>query len=276
MIRRRTVDHVMEELLQIKSMGYQFVRFMDDIFILSSQWITEFSEKYRQKIALPFTCLARAEFVKPEVCHALKSAGCYRMLLGLEAGNDHVRQEVMKRPMTKETLIHAARTIKEAGMKLTTANILGVPGGSFTTDWETLELNLQCRPHYGSVSLLQAYPRTEMYDIAMSEGMLYDEHLAAASQSYGFGLTSGLKFKDPKEQRLIENLHKFFPWVVWIPWLKPLVKLLIRLPQNKLYDAVYFASTNIGMHFLEIPPRIGWPILWRKFTGRFRRRKPAA
>jgi anaerobic magnesium-protoporphyrin IX monomethyl ester cyclase len=274
MIRRRSVDHVMEELLQIKTMGYQFVRFMDDIFILSPHWIAEFSEKYRQKIALPFTCLARAEFVKSEVCRALKNAGCYRMLLGIEAGNDYLRQKVMKRMMPKETLIQAARTICGAGLKLTTANILGVPGGSFAADWETLELNLQCKPHYASVSLLQAYPRTEMYDIAMSEGMLHDEHVASASRSFGFGLASGLKFKDQKEQRLIENLHKFFPWVVWIPWLKPLVRLLLRLPPNRLYDAVYFASTNIGMHFLEIPPRIGWPILWRKYTGRFRRRRP--
>lgn len=271
MLRRRSVGHVMAELLELKAMGYQYIRFMDDVFILSAEWIEEFSAVYREKIGLPFTCLARAEFVKPEVCRALKRAGCYRMLLGIEAGNDYVRQHIMKRPMTKETLICAAQTIREAGLKLTTANILGVPGGSFDADWETLELNLKCMPDYGSVSLLQAYPRTEIYDIAMSEGMLQEEHMASAAQSYGFGLTSGLRFKDAKEQRLIENLHKFFPWVVWFPWLKPLVRHLIRFPQNKVYEVIYFASTNIGMHFLSIPPRIGFHIFWRKLMGRLGR-----
>jgi anaerobic magnesium-protoporphyrin IX monomethyl ester cyclase len=273
MIRRRSVDHVMEELLQVKVMGYEYIRFMDDVFILSPPWIAEFSEKYRRKIGLPFTCLARAEFVKPDVCRMLKEAGCYRMLLGIEAGNDRVRQEIMKRPMTKEILVHAARTIRGAGLKLTTANILGVPGGSFDADWETLELNLKCKPHYASVSLLQAYPRTEMYDIAMSMDMLRDEHVTTTEQSYGFGLTSGLKFSDPRERRRIENLHKFFPWAVWFPRLIPLIRLLIRLPSNKLYDAIYFASTNIGMHLLALPPRIGLPILLRKtgLLGVFRR-----
>jgi len=266
LIRRRSVDHLMEELLQVKAMGYEFIRFMDDVFILSSQWIEEFSEKYRQKIGLPFTCLARAEFVKPEICRMLKKAGCYRMLLGIEAGNDHVRQEIMKRPMTKESLVRAARMIRDAGLKLTTANILGVPGGSFEADWETLDLNLKCKPHYASVSLLQAYPRTEIYNIAMSEGMLHEKHIAMTEESYGFGLSSGLKFSDQREKKRIENLHKFFPWAVWFPWLVPLIRLLVRLPPNKLYDAIYFASTNIGMNLLALPPRIGILVLWHK-TG---------
>jgi radical SAM superfamily enzyme YgiQ (UPF0313 family) len=275
MIRRRSVGHVMEELRQVKAMGYRVIRFLDDVFILSPEWIAEFAEAYRREIGLPFTCLGRAEFVKPEVCRMLKGAGCYRMLLGIEAGNDHVRQEIMKRSMTKETLIRAAQAIRDAGLKLTTANILGVPGSSFKADWETLELNLKCKPQYASVSLLQAYPRTEIYDIARAKGMLWDEHVAAAEESYGFGLASGLKFSDEAEKRKIENLHKFFPWAVWFPRLIPLIRLLIRLPPNKFYNMIYFASMNIGTNLLLLPPRVGIPILWRKLglPRVFRRRK---
>ncbi len=141
-----------------------------------------------------------------------------------------------------------------------------------------MELNLKCKPHYASVSLLQAYPLTEIYDIAMAEGMLQDQHVAAAEESYGFGLISGLKFKDPKEQRLIENLHKFFPWAVWFPWLVPLIRILIRLPPNKLYNAIYYASLNVGIHLLGLPLRIGILVLWRKARPSrvFRRREKGA
>ena len=40
LIRRRGVDHVMEELKQLKTGGYKFIRFMDDLFILHKEWTT--------------------------------------------------------------------------------------------------------------------------------------------------------------------------------------------------------------------------------------------
>ena len=280
-LRRRSVRHVMEELRQVKDAGYKYIRFMDDLFILSPEWVADFAAQYKEQIRLPFTCLARANHVTPEIMRTLKDAGCYRVLVGVEAGNDHVRNDILKRNMSKEQIVAAARHVRQAGLRLTTANIVGIPGGSFNADWETLELNLQCRPHYASVALLHAYPRTEMYDIAVQEGMLDEEHVNRTLRSGGFGLESPLKFKDARERRLIENLHKFFPLAVAMPWLMPLIRLLIRLPSNRLYDRVYLISANIGMSLQEVPPRVGLPILWRKTPlyrafDRLRRRHSAS
>jgi hypothetical protein len=95
-------------------------------------------------------------------------------------------------------------------------------------------------------------------------GLLEDDHVAALSDG-PFGLTSTLKIADPREKRQIENLHKFFPLVVFAPWLKPVVRQLIKLPPNRLFSALYMLCVNLGNHLVAVPPRIGLPMLAKKW-----------
>ncbi len=276
-VRRRSVDHVMRELRLLKKEGCRFIRFMDDVFTVSPEWIHEFSQRYRAEIGLPFSCLVRANMVSDDMVKWLKEAGCHRIMMGIEAGNDRLRNEVFKRRMTREHILNAARMIRGAGVKLVTANILAVPGGSLAADWETVDLNLEARPNYGSASLLQALPGTEIHEIAEQLSLLQEDNLEQLSTG-GFGFSTALRHPDQAEAKQVENLHKFFPLLIWFPWLKPLVRLLIKLPPNRLYEAMYMASVNFGTHLIAIPPRVGLPMLVKKFTGKLlprRRNRPA-
>ncbi len=267
-VRRRGVDHVMRELRFLREGGCRFIRFMDDIFTLSPEWIHEFSLRYRREIGLPFSCLVRANVITPGMVRDLKEAGCHRIMMGIEAGNDHLRYEVFKRRMTREQILDAARMIRGAGLKLVTANILAIPGGSLEADWETVDLNIEARPSYASAALLQAFPGTEIHEIADHMGLLQDDNLDRISTG-GFGFSSALRYPDEKEHRKVENLHKFFPLLVWFPWLKPLVRILITLPRNRLYEALYMVCMNIGSHLIAVPPKVGAPMLVKKLTRRF-------
>jgi radical SAM superfamily enzyme YgiQ (UPF0313 family) len=266
-VRRRSVEHVMRELRQLKDAGCRFIWFVDDTFTLSAPWVEEFARRYRQEIGLPFSCLVRANVVTEAVVACLRDAGCYRMTLGLEAGDERVRTEILRRNMTREAIVRAARIIREAGLKLVTANILAIPGGSFEADWETLRLNVECRPHFASVSLLHPFPRTAMFFIAEREGMLGASEVQKLEASFGFGLRSPLRFADPREQRRSENLHKFLPLAARVPWILPIVRRLVDLPQNRLFDALYLVCVNLGIYFYSVPPSVGVPILLRKFVG---------
>jgi pyruvate-formate lyase-activating enzyme len=264
-VRRRSVDHVLEELHLLKRSGCRFIRFMDDLFILDEDWIGEFAERYRREIGLGFSCLVRPDYVTEEVVSSLKLAGCYRVMMGIEAGNDRIRRQVLKRNMSFEQIIEAARLIRGAGCKLVTANILAIPGGTFENDWETLELNLRCRPSYASVSILQAYPGTEIHEYAHSLGMIDQHQMTRLSSAFGFSFESDLKFRDEGERRRIEILHKLFPWVVWMPWIAGLARRMVRMRPGRGFELLYLVSVNIGVHLISLPPRIGLPILIRKF-----------
>ncbi|MEE4271604.1 MAG: radical SAM protein [Thermoanaerobaculales bacterium] len=276
LVRRRSVEHVIRELRLLKNEGARFIRFMDDLFTLQPEWVKEFSRRYRNEIGLPFTCLVRANCVDQEVIADLDHAGCHRIMMGIEAGNERLRRDVLKRRMLDADIVEAGRIIRDAGIRLVTANILAIPGGDLATDWETVDLNVKVRPDYASAAILHAFPGTEIHEIARTMGLLREDHIAAVSEG-GFGFTSALNFEDPREKRQIENLHKFFPLVVRFPWLKPVVRQLIKLPPNRLFSAFYLMCVNLGNHLIAVPPRIGVPMMARKwlpskwfFTGRRR------
>lgn len=274
LVRRRTVEHVIRELRRLKDEGCRFVRFMDDLFTLQPEWVHEFSKRYAEEIALPFTCLVRANFVDEAVIADLKRAGCHRIMMGIEAGNERLRNGVLKRRMSDQEIIEAGRIIRAAGIRLVTANIMAIPSGDLAADWETVDLNIRVGPDYTSAAILHAFPGTEIHETARSMGLLREDHVAAVSEG-GFGFASALKLADPREKRQIENLHKFFILTVWFPWLKPLVRQLIKLPPNRLFNMVYMTCVNIGTHLIAIPPAIGGPMLVRKLrrklTPRFLR-----
>ena len=276
-VRRRSVDHVMRELKGLKDNGCRLIRFMDDVFIIDRDWVMEFAPRYRDEIGLPFTCLVRANMVTAETVQALKQAGCHRMMMGVEAGNERLRNTILKRRMSDEQIVAAGRIIRGAGVRLVTANILGIPGGTLEDDWETLELNLKVRPDYASAALLQAFPGTEIHEIAAAMGLLQEDNLDQLSHG-GFGFVSALKHTDLREHRRIENFHKLFPVLVWFPWLRPLARVLIKLPPNRLFDLVYMASYNIGSYLVSTPVRVGGPMMFRNFARRLipRRRRTSA
>lgn len=261
-VRRRSADSVLEELRLIQSHKcYRFIKFGDDIFTLSPAWLEEFLPRYKQDIDLPFSCLARANHVNPRILDLLKSAGCHRITVGIESGNDDVRNRILKRNMSRDAILQACRLVKEYGIRLQTANILGIPGGSLEADLETLDLNIQCRSDYSGVTLLQLYHRTEIYDWAESLGMIDPQ---ANLRTHAFRHTSLLKFDNPLEKRKVENLQKLFPVTVAFPRLRPLVKYLIRFPRNPVYDFIFSRWVNYCQYFRIVPARIGIRTIWKR------------
>ncbi len=66
--------------------------------------------------------------------------------MGIETGNDRIRNDLLKRRMSKEQILEAAHLIREGGLHLTTTNMIGLPTSTLEDDFETLELNVQARP----------------------------------------------------------------------------------------------------------------------------------
>lgn len=255
-IRRRSVDHVLEELELIKSRGcYRFIRFLDDLFTLDPEWVEEFAAKYQKRIGLPFSCLVRANHITPEIARQLKAAGCWRVQMGVEAGDDFIRNEVFKRNMSEEEILRASRIIQEAGLKLVTGNILGAPGATLEKDLKTLYLNMKIKPAFAGLSLLQPYPGTEVHKYAMAVGML--DSSGPELKESTFRKVSSLKYADQKEKNAIENLEKLFFLPVEWPWTLSLVRRLIRLPAKRFYHFIFSRWVNYCQYFRVIPPRIG-------------------
>ncbi|NUN98921.1 MAG: cobalamin B12-binding domain-containing protein, partial [Candidatus Omnitrophica bacterium] len=64
-VRRHSVDYVIRELKRRKETfpGLRFIEFHDDVFTFKSQWLQEFSVRYKEEIDLPFFA-----YTHPSMC----------------------------------------------------------------------------------------------------------------------------------------------------------------------------------------------------------------
>ncbi len=240
--RRRSPDNVLRELKEVTSShDVRFVLFMDDTFILQNRWLKEFMTRYKAEIRrdghpLPFWCQVRANLVTDEKIALFKDAGCVSVSFGLEAGNDRLRNVVLNRNMSREQILDATEILRRHGIAFMTNNMLGLPTGSLETDFETLELNAQCRPAYANVFLFQPYPKTALGEWAYENGWMmgsFDDLSGSVSDD------TVIKFGSEEEKRQIENLQKLFALGVEFPWMLPIIRRMIRLPSNQLFWLFY-------------------------------------
>ena len=234
--RQRSVDNVIEELRQVKeAYPLEFIIFVDDTFVLSQGWLEEFAEEYPEEIGLPFWCNTRANLVTEEQVRLLKKAGAFCVGMGIEAGNDRIRNELLKRNMSREQILNACRLLHEGGLNFTTHIMLALPTSSLEDDFETLQLNIECRPVYAHAFLFQPYPRTELGEFAREEGWMIGSLDDISDVAWD---KSVLEFPE-KEKRQMENLQRFFAIAVEWPRLLPLIRFLIKLPKNRLFWLVH-------------------------------------
>jgi radical SAM superfamily enzyme YgiQ (UPF0313 family) len=230
--RQHSVDRVVEEVRWVRDhYPLEFVVFVDDTFVLSADWLAEFAERYPREVGLPFFCNTRANLVNAEQVRLLKEAGCHCVSMGIEAASDRLRNDLLKRRMSREQILEAARLIREGGLHFTTTNMVGLPTSTLADDLDTLELNAETRPAYAHVFIFQPYPRTELGEFTREQGWMVGTFDDIGEVAWDHSV---LEF-DEEHKRGLSVLQRFFAIGVEWPWLVPLIKRLMKWPDNRLF-----------------------------------------
>ena len=250
-LRWRSPDNIIKEIKEVKEKYHlKTVRFVDDTFTLNKPWLYELLDKYKQNINLPFTCLCRANEINKELVIRLKRAGCLSVTFGIESGNEEIREKILHKNLKNEHILNAARLFRKYKIKFGTYNMIALPGELLSNAFETLELNAKIRTNNPMCSIFQPFPKTELAQYAIEQGYL-TKNFDFESVGSLFGTTS-LKMENRKE---FVNLHKLFMVGVWFPWTIPLIRQLIKLPNNFVFNIIYklsygfksFRSFNINI-----------------------------
>lgn len=242
-VRIRDIDRVLAELHELRATtDVRTIYFADDVFGMNRSWLYDFLERYKKEIGLPFICLLRADLVaaNSEYAQKLAEGGCATVFFGIESGNETTRNEILKKSLSNEEIRIAAQRLHDAGIPFRTYNIVGLPGETLKDAFETLELNIEIGADYPWCSVFMPFPGTELTHYAFEQGYL-DPGFEFNSLSKSFFTDSKMNMPDIDR---ITNLQKFFQTAVLWPWLLPVIRQLIKLPPNRLFDAwfgfIYF------------------------------------
>lgn len=174
-VRFRSVENVLAEVAALRQRyAVQIINFQDDTFTLDRRWTLAFCAAYRDACRLPFWINTRVERLDEEIVEALAAAGCQGVRIGVESGNERLRQEILKKRMSNAEILAAGRLVQKHGMEIRTCNMIGVPGETAAMIDETIELNRALNPSDLQFSVFYPYPMTELHDLCEREGYIQE------------------------------------------------------------------------------------------------------
>jgi radical SAM superfamily enzyme YgiQ (UPF0313 family) len=244
-VRRRSVSHLVSELKNLRQSGQaRFITLDDDSFTLAPKfWLYDFCAAYEKEIGIPFKINSTPATLDEELVKRLKRAGCFAIKMGLESGNETLRNGMLNKNLSEQSILDAARLLKKHGIRFQTFNMVGCPGESLEMAFETYALNRRIRPDFVWCSLLNPYPGTDIYDLCKKEGLI--------SEGCGFDETGNSYFTGTPlalpDKREIINLQKLMNVAVQLNFSEHLLSALVKLPLSGFYSFIFGAGMTWGL-----------------------------
>jgi radical SAM superfamily enzyme YgiQ (UPF0313 family) len=238
--QQREVDDVIAEVNSVRAhWPLEQAVFIDDLFIIHNDWLEEFAEKWPKQVGLPFFCNVRANMLvkDPRKLELLKRAGCNTVSMGIEAANDRIRVELLKRRMTCQDIIDTGRMVRNAGMHITATNILGLPTSTLADDLDTMRLNAEARISYAYAFLFQPYPGTELGQFTQDNDLMVGTFEDIGELAWDHSI---LEFETEDDKHAREHLQRLFAIGAEWPALIPIIERLIKLPHNAVIDNIFW------------------------------------
>jgi radical SAM superfamily enzyme YgiQ (UPF0313 family) len=173
-VRRHSVTYVMDLIRKtLDKYPIKFISFEDDLFTMNKPWLADFCKEFKGDFPeMHFCCNARADMIDQEAFRQLKIAGCSSVQMGIEAGDELIRKNILRRNMTDEQIINAFQAAHSVGLNTTSFNILGSPHETNENMEKTIRLNQVVKPEHTGVTIFCPYPGTRLYRQCVEEGLV--------------------------------------------------------------------------------------------------------
>ena len=178
---RRSVPDILNELHVVKDLGFSEVFFQDDTINVDVKWALELFTAIRDAgLGMTYKlCLRVNEKMLPEeLLQRMREAGVRHLFYGVESANDDIRNRVSKN-INKEEVRRAVALSKRYGFDVTLAFIVGLPGETEETVWESIAFVKELRPYEAGFSTAIPFPGSALRAWALEHDFLTDRRLEA-------------------------------------------------------------------------------------------------
>jgi radical SAM superfamily enzyme YgiQ (UPF0313 family) len=171
--RMRSPKNVVDELEFLHKNYYanQFT-FYDDTFTVDQARTAEICDEIQRRgLRIKWDCETRVDMVTKELLVKMREAGCIAVWFGVESGSKKVLASMGKGFSLTQTR-RAFKWAKEAGLMTVAGVILGFPGETKESAWETIRFVKELNPNDVGFYIATPYPGTPMYEEVKANGSL--------------------------------------------------------------------------------------------------------
>ena len=174
-VRFRPIDHLIAEIKNLQNMGVVSIYFCDDTFGVNKDWIVIFCNSLiKHCFGLKWSCEIHANIIDDKVLSIMKKAGCYKIELGIESGNNDILEK-MKKQITIEKALEACNKIRRHGLELHAYFMAGFPFETESTLNDTLNAINKIDGHI-MISVFTPYPGTELFEFCRENGLIDEKY----------------------------------------------------------------------------------------------------
>ncbi|UCE54190.1 MAG: cobalamin-dependent protein [Desulfobacterales bacterium] len=230
-VRRRTVSNViaeMKKILAIPGNKKEIVEFQDENFGTQETWLSEFETLYPKEIGLPFKIQYNPTLIKSSTIARLKKCGLHRLKFGIEAGTDHIRNQVFTRPGKNSQMIKIAHEIAKHDVKIRYDLIMDIPYDTEESLKETINFLLQLpKPLHFNIYSLQYFPGYPLTQKALEDGYINEEDVSIDSLQERMANTWGFapKLFPLTKKQMLQN-------IIWL--------IVYRHPSDEIVKGAVF------------------------------------
>jgi len=236
--RLRDIDVVLQEVKAAKNRGAKLIRFKDEVFPVKPSWVKEFLVRYKTEIDLPFFGYVRPEFHSLETIKALKEAGLFLSMVGIQSGAAAIR-EIYNRKLPKDKVIAFAWALAENQIDFCYHFIYRNPFEKEEHLQESLKLTYSLPYAKTFIFKLETFPKSPISEIIAARQPM---HLSKNIQNW-YAILHSLSLKNAPLRKLAQlahsyNLFRKHPGVLSIFFLPSILKELWNFVKNKyLFNA---------------------------------------
>ena len=138
--RMRSPKNVVDELEFLhKTYGVKKFTFCDDAFTVDQPRVEKLCcEIQKRGLKIEWNCGTRVDMLTKELLTKMKEAGCVSIWFGVESGTQQVL-DAMKKGITPELTVKVFEWVREVGLKPVPNVILGFPGETKKSAWDTIK-----------------------------------------------------------------------------------------------------------------------------------------
>ncbi|MBU1121651.1 MAG: B12-binding domain-containing radical SAM protein, partial [Candidatus Omnitrophica bacterium] len=137
----------------------------DSTFTLNKEWVKEFCNRMiKEKFNLIWRANTRVDCVDKEMLQIMKKAGCYRINMGFESGNQATLDFLKKRTTVQQNL-KAAKMVKDEGLELGASFIIGSPNENMKDVLNTIKFAKNIGARFTQFYLPVPYPGTKLREL---------------------------------------------------------------------------------------------------------------
>jgi len=147
--RKESAEHVIGQYRKILDRyDVELVEYLDDNFFVDLEW----AEKVTKGIGRPYRALIRLDRINEKVCELLNETRCRAIFVGIESGNERIRNNIMNKRLSNEVIYNAVKLMakKCPNINISAMFIGGIPGEKYDEFRDTCKM---------AINLTEANPR---------------------------------------------------------------------------------------------------------------------